>query len=81
MNPNTLLIDFNADELAFAIVAIKESRETAIHMLAKHEVIGTDPEHESVRFWEKQQHMACLWETQLYMALAQRKAFDTINAN
>ena len=75
------LTDFTADQLAFAIVAIQESKSQAVHMLAKHEVIGTDPTHDSVKFWEKQADMAIQWEVQLRTALNLVSAKETINAN
>lgn len=78
---NTLLTDFTTEELAFAIIAIKEAKEEATHHLATHEVIGTNPEHHTVKFWEKQADMAITWQVQLETALAIVKGRETINAN
>ena len=77
----TNLTDFTADQLAFAIVAIGEQKEMAIHHLAKHEIIGTDPSHDSVKFWEKQADMAIQWEVQLRTALNIVTAREVITAN
>jgi hypothetical protein len=68
LNAMCKLTDFTADQLIFCIVAINEMKDAAKHSLAKHQSIGTDPQHEQVKFWEGQLDNALTWEIQLVTA-------------
>ena len=77
----TKLTDFSLEEIAFALVAIKEAQNQAIHHLAMHEVLGTNPEHDTVKFWESQRDMSITWIVQLETAKGIVRENETVNSN
>lgn len=77
----TRLSEFSIEEIAFALVAIKEAQHQAIHHLAMHEVLGTNPEHDTVKFWESQRDMSITWIVQLETAKGIVISNETVNAN
>jgi hypothetical protein len=75
------LSDFTIDQLAFAVVAIKEAQEMAIHAIAQHEVQGTNPEHPSIKFWNNQAEMSVTWLAHLKYAISVKHQETTVTSN
>jgi hypothetical protein len=75
------MTDFSLEQLEFAYVAMKEALETATHALIRHELMGSDPEHDKVKFWVNQKENAELWMTQIYAARAEVKRQQLPSSN
>lgn len=77
----TKLTDFTEEEIIYALIQIQEGIDQAINAVAKHQFIGTDPEHERVKFWENQIEKGMKWKVQLMTAQTVVKDQETINQN